>query len=64
MPAEQLRQSSSTATDLKRRIRGALEEIRPNLPRDDGDCQLIGIDGSSRIMVTLTGACTVCRLRG
>ncbi|WP_439360209.1 NifU family protein [Bradyrhizobium sp. DASA03007] len=63
MPAEpeQLRQSSSTATDRERRIRGALEEVRPNLQRDHGDRQLIGIDGS-RIMVRLTGACTLCRV--
>ncbi|MGY3033696.1 Fe-S cluster biogenesis protein NfuA [Bradyrhizobium sp. USDA 4354] len=57
MPAEpgQLRQSSSTATDRERRIRGAVEEIRPNLQRDGGDCHLTGIDGS-RIMVRLTDA--------
>lgn len=63
MPAEpgQRRQSSSTATDRERRIRGAIEEIRSNLQRDVGDCHLIGIDGS-RVMVRLTGACTLCKL--
>ncbi|UQR64983.1 NifU family protein [Bradyrhizobium sp. C-145] len=63
MPAEpeQLRQSSSTATDRERRIRGAIEEIRPNLQRDGGDCHLIRIDGS-RVMVRLTSACTLCKL--
>ncbi|MCC8935740.1 NifU family protein [Bradyrhizobium sp. Arg62] len=63
MPAEpeQLRQSSATATNRELCIRGAIEEIRPNLQRDGGDCQLIGIDGS-RIMVRLTGACTFCKL--
>ncbi|WP_183244218.1 NifU family protein [Bradyrhizobium sp. cir1] len=62
MPPEpgQLRQSS-TATDRERRIRGAVEEIRPNLQRDGGDCHLIGIDGS-RVVVRLTGACTLCKL--
>ncbi|MDA9504605.1 nitrogen fixation protein NifU [Bradyrhizobium sp. CCBAU 11386] len=57
---EQLRQSSCTATGRARRIRGALEEIRPNLQRDGGDCQLIGIDG--RIMIRLTGACMFSKL--
>ncbi|MDI3565607.1 NifU family protein [Bradyrhizobium sp. Arg816] len=63
MPAEpgELRQSSSTATDRERRIRGAIEEIRPNLQRDGGDCHLIGIDGS-RGMVSQTGARTLCKL--
>ncbi|MBB4397121.1 Fe-S cluster biogenesis protein NfuA [Bradyrhizobium sp. CIR48] len=57
----QLRQSSSTATDRERRIRGAIEEIRPNLQRDGSDRHLMGIDGS-RVMVRLTGACTLCKL--
>jgi len=63
MPAEpeQLRQSSSIATDRERRIRGAIEEIRPNLQCDGGHCHLIGIDGSM-VMVRLTGACTLCKL--
>ncbi|SCB31195.1 Fe-S cluster biogenesis protein NfuA, 4Fe-4S-binding domain [Bradyrhizobium shewense] len=63
MPAEpgQLRQSSFTATDRELRIRGAIEEIRPNLQREDGDCLLIRIDGS-RVMVRLTGACMLCKL--
>ncbi|WFU23526.1 NifU family protein [Bradyrhizobium sp. CB1717] len=63
IPAEpgKLRQSSSTATNRERRLRGAVEEIRPNLQRVGGDCHLIGIDGS-RAMVRLTGACTLCKL--
>ncbi|SFN91453.1 NifU-like protein [Bradyrhizobium sp. Rc3b] len=63
MPAEpgQLKPSSPTTTDRERRIRGAIEEIRPNLQRGNGDCCLIGIDGS-RAMVRLTGACTLCKL--
>ncbi|SFQ09624.1 Fe-S cluster biogenesis protein NfuA, 4Fe-4S-binding domain [Bradyrhizobium sp. Ghvi] len=63
MPAKpkQLMQSSPTATDRERRIRGALEEIRPNLQPDGGDCHLIGIDGS-RIMAMRSAACTLCKL--
>ncbi|MGY4315214.1 NifU family protein [Bradyrhizobium sp. JR3.5] len=58
---EQLRQSSATATERELRIRSVIEEIRPDLQRDGGDCQLIGIDGS-KVMVGLTGACTFCKL--
>lgn len=58
---EQLRQLSATATDRELRIRAIIEEIRPDLQRDGGDCQLIGIDGS-RIMVSLIGACAFCKL--
>ena len=38
-----------------------IEEVRPNLQRDGGDCQLIEIDGN-KIMVKLTGACVFCKL--
>ncbi|MDE5458354.1 hypothetical protein GWE18_37320 [Bradyrhizobium sp. CSA112] len=34
---------------------------QPNLQRDGGDCQLVGIEGS-KIMVKLTGACVFCKL--
>lgn len=42
-------------------IRGVIEEIRPNLKRDGGDCQLVAIEGT-KIMVKLTGACVLCKL--
>jgi len=42
-------------------IKAVIEEIRPNLQRDGGDCQLIEIDGN-KIMVKLTGACVFCKL--
>ncbi|TCT07860.1 NifU family protein [Aquabacter spiritensis] len=42
-------------------IKAVIEEIRPNLKRDGGDCELIGIEGS-RVMVKLTGACVFCKL--
>ena len=48
-------------TERERIVRDVIEEIRPNLKRDGGDCQLIGIDGN-RIMVKLTGACVFCKL--
>lgn len=47
--------------DREQVIRAVLEEIRPNLKRDGGDCQLVAIDGT-KIMVKLTGACVLCKL--
>ena len=48
-------------TDRAEIIKAVIEEIRPNLQRDGGDCQLIEIDGN-KIMVKLTGACVFCKL--
>lgn len=47
--------------DRTRIIKAVIEEIRPNLQRDGGDCQLLEIDGN-KIMVKLTGACVFCKL--
>ncbi|MBO4227822.1 NifU family protein [Bradyrhizobium neotropicale] len=57
---EQLKQTSVVETDREQVIRAVIEEIRPNLQRDGGDCQLVGIDGS-KITVKLTGACVFCK---
>jgi Fe-S cluster biogenesis protein NfuA len=42
-------------------VREVIEEIRPNLKRDGGDCELVSIDGN-KINVKLTGACVFCKL--
>ena len=42
-------------------IRAVIDEVRPNLRRDGGDCELLEVDGN-KIMVRLTGACVFCRL--
>ncbi len=42
-------------------IKAVIEEIRPNLRRDNGDCELIEVDGN-KVMVKLTGACVFCKL--
>jgi Fe-S cluster biogenesis protein NfuA len=42
-------------------IRAVIDEVRPNLRRDGGDCELIEICGN-KIMVRLTGACVLCKL--
>lgn len=59
---EQLTQLPAPETsDRERIVRAVLDEIRPNLRRDGGDCQLIEVDGN-KIMVKLTGACVFCKL--
>ncbi len=42
-------------------IRKVIEEIRPNLRRDGGDCELLSVEGN-KINVKLTGACVFCKL--
>jgi len=42
-------------------IKAVIEEVRPNLRRDGGDCELVEIDGN-KVMVKLTGACVFCKL--
>jgi Fe-S cluster biogenesis protein NfuA len=42
-------------------INEVIEEVRPNLIRDGGDCKLISVDGN-KINVRLTGACVFCKL--
>jgi len=42
-------------------INEVIEEVRPSLIRDGGDCTLISVDGN-KINVRLTGACVFCKL--
>ena len=48
-------------SERERIIRAVVEEVRPNLKRDGGDCELVEIDGN-KIMVKLAGACIFCKL--
>jgi Fe-S cluster biogenesis protein NfuA len=62
LPQGAERERSSVAdAERERLIREAIEEIRPNLKRDGGDCELIEITGN-KVMVRLTGACVFCKL--
>jgi Fe-S cluster biogenesis protein NfuA len=42
-------------------INAVIEEIRPALIRDGGDCKLVSVEGN-KINVKLTGACVFCKL--
>ena len=48
---------TASSRELRRAalIEEAIEEIRPNLKRDGGDCELVELDGA-KVMVRLTGA--------
>ncbi|AWL98725.1 NifU family protein [Bradyrhizobium amphicarpaeae] len=60
--SERLKQPpAAEPSDRERIVRAVLDEVRPNLKRDGGDCELIEIDGN-KVMVKLTGACVFCKL--
>lgn len=42
-------------------IEKAIEDLRPYLKRDGGDCELVDIEGNT-IYVKLTGACVGCHM--
>ena len=56
-----LTEAPAPMSDRERIIRAVIEEVRPNLKRDGGDCELVEIDGN-KIMVKLAGACIFCKL--
>ena len=43
------------------KICAALDEIRPFLQRDGGDCQFVGLEGNV-VRVKMSGACIGCQL--
>lgn len=59
----ELKKSSSGLTNLQRikKIEELLDEIRPNLQRDNGDVELLEVDGKN-IYVNMIGACSGCQL--
>ena len=42
-------------------IDAAIEELRPYLKADGGDCELVDVDGD-RVLVKLSGACVGCQM--
>ena len=56
--------ASGKASGMLKRIRTiekVLEEIRPNLQADNGDVELVDVEGKN-IYVHLTGACSGCQM--
>jgi Fe-S cluster biogenesis protein NfuA len=52
---------AAPSCDREQIIRAVIDDIRPNLRRDGGDCELVEVCGN-KIMVKLTGACVLCKL--
>jgi NifU-like protein len=50
-----------TTVQKIRLIEEALEEVRPFLKKDGGDCELVDVDGSN-VIVKLSGACVGCQM--
>src|SRR5208337_1297748 len=46
-----------------RLIEEVIEELRPYLRKDGGDCELVDVDGSN-VLVNLSGACVGCQMAG
>ncbi len=49
------------ATTFEAKVAAAIEEIRPRLQKDNGDIEVVKIDGN-KIFVNMTGACVGCQL--
>ncbi|MFA5069498.1 MAG: NifU family protein [Candidatus Omnitrophota bacterium] len=45
---------------LEKKIREAIDMIRPALQADGGDVELIGVSGDGTVKVRLKGACAGC----
>jgi Fe-S cluster biogenesis protein NfuA len=44
-------------------VEAAIEEIRPALQMDGGDCEIVGIDeGAGTVSIRLVGACGGCAM--
>ncbi|MGA2894572.1 MAG: NifU family protein [Xanthobacteraceae bacterium] len=59
--SEEPRQTATLEAERIRIIKAVIEEVRPNLRRDGGDCELVEVNGN-KVMVKLSGACVFCKL--
>lgn len=58
---EQAKPPSAKDAERLALIKAAIDEVRPALRRDGGDCELIEVEGN-KVKVKLTGACVFCSL--
>ncbi len=59
--SENAKQPAGEEPERVRIIREVIDEVRPNLQRDGGDCTLVSVEGN-KVMVKMTGACVFCKL--
>ena len=45
---------------MKEKIQKALDQIRPSLQADGGDCEIVDISDDGIVKLKLTGACDGC----
>ena len=45
---------------MNEKISAALDEVRPALQRDGGDCELVEVTDDGVVKLRLTGACAGC----
>ncbi len=48
--------------DLKTKVEGALESMRPFLAADGGDMELVGITDDMVVQLRLLGSCKTCNM--
>lgn len=48
------------AQELKDRVQNVLDQIRPGLQADGGDCELVDVLEDGTVQVRLVGACKGC----
>ena len=51
---------SETLNDRLPEVQAVIDEIRPYLQGDGGDCELIGIDDDGTVQLRFVGACGGC----
>lgn len=62
---KKLRQAEASGEELERKVKLALDEVRPFLQADGGDVELVDIDDISKVVkVKLKGACGGCPSAG
>lgn len=45
---------------MQEKVKAVLDEIRPGLQQDGGDCELIGVSDDGVVTLRLVGACAGC----